>query len=201
MAGKEKLIRGALGALTDIFKKGSDEPADPSRREFLKSAPGAAVGGAGALAGIGGTAAIVGAKALLGQGKLDNIISRIKSAFDEDWQDISLNTTDSPTEILQKKLGIDDNEFARISDETSFMDHFEYQEEIGQMSSPEIATGIRGIADDFMSSFAYDYYKGRGSNPSELINEFRIPAFKNEVSKQFPDLDPTELNDVAEMLF
>jgi hypothetical protein len=49
MAGKGKIVRGALEALTDIFdviKKGSDEPADPSRRDLLKGAAGAAALGA-----------------------------------------------------------------------------------------------------------------------------------------------------------
>ena len=49
MAGKGKLVLGALEALTDIFdviKKGSDEPADPSRRALLKGAAGAAALGA-----------------------------------------------------------------------------------------------------------------------------------------------------------
>jgi len=111
MAGKEKLIRGALGALTDIFKKGSDEPADPSRRAFLKGAPGAAVGGAGALAGIGGTAAIVGAKALFGQGRFDKIISEVKPAIDEfyesggDWKILedALDLTPQELDSVLKK--------------------------------------------------------------------------------------------------
>ena len=95
MAGKGKAILGALETLTDVFKKGSDEPADPSRRALLKAAPAAAVGGAGALAGIGG-AAILGAKALFGQGRFDKIISEIKPAIDEfyesgDWEGLGKN--------------------------------------------------------------------------------------------------------------
>lgn len=201
MAGKSKIVEGALGALSDIFKKGEDKPVDEGRRKFLKSAPATAVGGAGALAGVGGGAAIIGARALLGQGKFDDIVAKIKDAFDEDWYDMSLNTTDSPTETLQRKLGIDDNEFSKISNETLFMDHLEWQEELNNWTPTEIATGIRQITDDWMGSHAYDHYKGRGDSPVELINQFKIPAFKNEVSKNFPELDSKELNDVAEMLF
>lgn len=50
MAGKGKIVRGALEGLTDIFTKGDDAPVDPSRRAFVKGV--GAVGAAGALGGI-----------------------------------------------------------------------------------------------------------------------------------------------------
>jgi hypothetical protein len=197
MAGpKGTIARGALEALTDI----GDEAVDLGRRAFLQKAPKAVVGGAGAAAGLG--AAAIGAKALFTKGKFDDIISKVKSAFDENWQDISFRTTDSPSETLQKKLGIDDNEFAKISEDTSFMEQFEEIElDPDQMSSSEITTEVKGLVDEAMGSFSWDFYKGRGDNPSVLIDQFKIPAFKNEVSKQFPELDPNEVDELASRLF
>ena len=185
------------GALANL----GDEPVDLGRREFLQKAPKAVVGGAGAAAGLG-TAAALGAKALFTKGEFDDIISKVKSAFDENWQDISFRTTDSPSETLQKKLGIDDNEFAKISDDTSFIEHLEEIElDPAQMSSSEIATEVKGLVDEAMGSFSWDFSKGRGDNPSVLIDEFKIPAFKNEVSKQFPELDPQDIAELAEKIF
>ena len=195
MAGpKSKIVRGALEALTDV----TDEAIDVGRREFLKKTP---VGAAGVTTGLG-TGVVLGAKALFAKGGLDKIIEKIKSAFDENWQDISLYTTDSPTGILQKKLGIDDNEFAKISEDTIFYDQFDiYDLNPEEMTSSEISKGIKSMTDDHMGSYAWDFSKGRGDNPSTLINEFKIPAFKNEVSKQFPGLDPSEIDELANRLF
>tara|TARA_R100000664_G_C2677240_1_gene86772 strand:- start:63 stop:611 length:549 start_codon:yes stop_codon:yes gene_type:complete len=50
VAGKGKIVRGALEGLTDIFTKGDDAPVDESRRTFMKGA--GTVGALGALAGI-----------------------------------------------------------------------------------------------------------------------------------------------------
>jgi hypothetical protein len=194
---KGTIARGALEALTDI----GDEAVDLGRRAFLQKAPKAVVGGAGAAAGLGGAAAI-GAKALFTKGKFDDIISKVKSAFDENWQDISFRTTDSPSETLQRKLGIDDNEFAKISEDTSFMEQFEEIElDPDQMSSFEITTEVKGLVDEAMGDFSWDFSKGRGDNPSVLIDQFKIPAFKNEVSKQFPELDPKDIAELAEKIF
>ena len=201
MAGKGKIVRGALEGLTDVFTKGDDAPVDESRRQFITKTPVAAVGGAGALAGIG-TAAALGAKALFSQGKFDDIVAKIKSAFDEDWQDISLNTTDSQTEILQKKLGIDDNDFAKISEETSMLEQLDAIDlDPSEMTSSELANQIKNMTDEFMSEYSWDYMKGRGIDPSVLIRELKVPAFKLEVEKQFPGLDKNELNDLAKKLF
>jgi|TARA_R110002020_G_scaffold48763_2_gene138962 hypothetical protein len=52
MAGKSKIVRGALEAFTDIFKKGDDVPVDKSRRSFVKGAAVAPVIAGGALVGI-----------------------------------------------------------------------------------------------------------------------------------------------------
>tara|TARA_R100001163_G_C5039296_1_gene177786 strand:- start:316 stop:1116 length:801 start_codon:yes stop_codon:yes gene_type:complete len=52
MAGKGKIVRGALGALTDVFKKSDDAPVDESRRTFVKGAAVAPIVAGGALAGI-----------------------------------------------------------------------------------------------------------------------------------------------------
>lgn len=52
MAGKGKIVRGALGALTDVFKKGDEVPVDESRRSFVKGAAAAPVVAGGALVGI-----------------------------------------------------------------------------------------------------------------------------------------------------
>jgi hypothetical protein len=199
MAGKGKIVRGALEALTDAFK---DKPVDKSRREFIKKAPVATAGGAGALAGLG-TAAVIGAKALFSQGKFDDIIAKIKSSFDEDWHDISFHTNESPSGILQKSLGISDDEFVKISDDTQFIDQFEdvLSEMEGEVSVDKISSGIRDMVDNFMGEYSWDFHKGRGENPSVLIDEFKKPVFKLEVRKKFPDIDSAELDDLTEKLF
>ena len=207
MAGKGKIgefiegkARGALENLSDVFTS-KDAPVDESRRQFIKQAPVATAGGAGALAGIG-TAAAMGAKALFSQGKFDNILEKVKSAFDEDWQNISLNTTDSPTEILQKKLEIDDNDFAKMSEETGMFEQLDmFDLDPSEMSSGEVAQSIKDLTDSFMRDFSWDHMKGRGDNPSVLIDEFKIPAFKLEVEKNFPGLDQDEIDDLAKRLF
>jgi hypothetical protein len=196
MAGKSKIVKGALGALTDIFRKGDDVPVDESRRAFVK---GAAASPAVAL---GGGAAVLGAKALFSAGKFDDIVAKIKSAFDPDaYEDIY-----SAGETLQKKLGINDSEFAKISDGTTAMDDANYFIEdqsldINNMNPSDIADMVRNSLDGAFDSLNYDYRKGRGMNPIILIDEFKIPAFKNEVMKKFPNLDPTEVSDLAGKLF
>ena len=188
---KAKLIRDAAGALGDIVDEG--------RRAFLKKAPVVAAGGA--LGGLG-AAAVVGAKALFGQGKLDDIIAKIKSSFDEDWQNISLNTAESLSEILQKNLNYNDDEFFKISDETGFIEQFDMIDlDPDKMSSAEISKAVKGLVDDAMSDYSYDFAKGRGTDPKILIDEFKIPAFKNEVIKKFPDIDLSELDDLSGKLF
>jgi hypothetical protein len=133
---------------------------------------------------------------------LDKIIEKIKSSFDEDWQRISLHGPESPTDILQKNLGIDDDEFAKISKDTTFFGQFDiYDLDPKQMTSSEISKGVKGFADSWMDSLALDFSKGRGDNPSMLINEFKIPAFTNEVLNKFPELDPSEVDELANRLF
>ena len=203
MAAGSKIVKGVYGALKDITSSKPDAPVDESRREFIKKAPVATVGGAGALTGLG-TAAALGAKALFGQGKFDDILEKVKSAFDEDQQDISLHGSDrgDPVEILQKNLEIDDDDLAKISEETSIFEQFDWLDlDTDEMTPSEIADAMREMTDDAMGSFAYDFMKGRGDNPSSLIDEFKIPAFKLEVQKQFPDIEADELNDLARKLF
>jgi len=207
MAGKGKFgkflegkARGALENLSDVFTS-KDAPVDESRRQFIKKAPVATAGGAGALAGLG-TATALGAKALFSQGKFDNILAKIKDSFDPDaYDDIY-----SAGETLQKKLGIDDSEFAKISDETTAMDDaFYYIEDqdlnIDNMNSSEIAELVRNSLDNIFESLNWDYRKGRGENPMVLVDEFKIPAFKLEVEKNFPGLDQNEIDDLAKRLF
>tara|TARA_R100001015_G_C4634376_1_gene200772 strand:- start:6247 stop:6861 length:615 start_codon:yes stop_codon:yes gene_type:complete len=204
MAGKGKFgkfiegkARGALENLSDVFTS-KDAPVDESRRQFIKQAPVATAGGAGALAGLG-TATALGAKALFSQGKFDDILAKIKDSFDPDaYDDIY-----SAGETLQKKLGIDDSEFAKISEETTAMDDALYYQDlnIDNMNSSEVAELVRNSIDDIFESLIWDHKKGRGENPMVLVDEFKIPAFKLEVEKNFPNLDQDEVDDLAKRLF
>ena len=57
------------------------------------------------------------------------------------------------------------------------------------------------MTDNFMGDFAWDFMKGRAKALLFLIDEFKKPAFKNEILEQFPDVDVNEINSLADKLF
>jgi hypothetical protein len=190
MAGKAKIVRGALEALTDVFKKGSDEPADPSRRALLKAAPAAAVGGAGALAGIGG-AAMLGAKALFGQGRFDKIISEIKPAIDEFYES-------GDWEGLGKTLDLTPNEIDNVLKHDTFA---------GEYLDDAIEAGEGVIGSTAERDFLRDQWDSLFDDieqfpTSMFYRDLGAPLFKHMAKKLESDLlDDKELIELSEILF
>jgi|TARA_R110000824_G_scaffold3794_3_gene18129 hypothetical protein len=185
MAALTKIVKGALSKL-------SDAPVDKSKRKFIKKAVAvpAAAGSAAVLGGAGilGTEAIKAGKKSLGElfasGKLDNIVSKVKKAFDEDWADSTLDD-------LQKNLNYNDNQLMKVSEDVDFL---------YDMAAPEdpfkTASEIKDFTDDIMGEMVYG-----GDNPAFLIGEFKKPVFKSEVLEQFPDVNIDELNSLTDKLF
>tara|TARA_R110000787_G_scaffold283817_1_gene396928 strand:+ start:587 stop:1372 length:786 start_codon:yes stop_codon:yes gene_type:complete len=183
-----------LGALPDA-------PVDQSKRNFMKGAVPAAAG-LGALGALGGPVAKKSLNDLFSSGALDDTLLKIKSAFDEDWVDIADSGNVNSLEVLQKNLGYNDDQLAKISDETSLIEQLEMVDlDTSKMTSAEIAQKMREMTDNFMGDFAWDFMKGRGESPAVLIDEFKKPAFKNEILEQFPDVDVNEINSLADKLF
>jgi hypothetical protein len=196
MAALTKIVKGALSGL-------SDAPVDKSKRKFMKKAVtgSAAAGSAAALGGAGilGTEVIKAGKKslpesikagkkslgeLFSSGKLDNIMSKIKEAFDEDWADSTLGD-------LQKNLNYSDNQLMKVSEDVDFL------YDINAPEDPfETASEIKDFADDIMGEMVYG-----GDDPAFLIGEFKKPVFKNEVLEQFPDVNIDELNSLTDKLF
>ena len=196
MAALTKIVKGALSGL-------SDAPVDKSKRKFMKKAvTGSAAAGSAAVlggAGILGTEAIKAGKKslpeaikagkkslgeLFSSGKLDNIMSKIKKAFDEDWADSTLDD-------LQKNLNYSDDQLMKVSEDVDYL---------YDMAAPEdpfeTASEIKDFADDIMGEMGYG-----GDDPAFLIGEFKKPVFKNEVLEQFPDVNIDELNSLTDKLF
>lgn len=196
MAALTKIVKGALSGL-------SDAPVDKSKRKFMKKAvTGSAAAGSAAVlggAGILGTEAIKAGKKslpeaiktgkkslgeLFASGKLDNIMSKIKEAFNEDWRGGTLDD-------LQNNLNYSDDQLMKVSEDVDFL---------YDMAAPEdpfeTASEIKNFTDDIMGDMVYG-----GENPAFLIGEFKKPVFKNEVLEQFPDVNIDELNSLTDKLF
>jgi hypothetical protein len=196
VAGKSKIVKGALGALTDVFTKGEKVPFDKSRRTFLK--------GAAVAAPVVGAGAIVGAKATLSSKDLNNIIRKITSAFDEDWQKLS-EGYGGQVEKLQKNLGYGDEDLYKIfksKDSSKFYDDWQYWHQ----SDPPIDFNETNPA-QFVKTFRHGINEMMGDvhalreNPSTVIDGLKTSIFKNEVLKKAPDFDSSELDDLANSLF
>ena len=187
MAGKGKIVRGALEGLTDVFTKGDDAPV-------------AAVGGAGALAGTG-TAAALGAKALFSQGKFDDIIAKIKSLTDEDWNFFS---ADEAFNTVKEKFGLSDSETVKLFDDSEYFSHG--PGDYGGESSltdyiythgaekPESKEYLLGEIDDTI-------YNLTNEETVDSFNQLLPSAFRSEIMKKFPNLDPEDIDDLASRLF
>jgi hypothetical protein len=213
MAAGKKIVKGLFGALPD-----DPGPVDQSRRQFVKKAavatPAVAVG-AGALsklpvkeiaeevAGEVAPAIKTGKKSLadlFASGRLDDTISKIRSAFDEDWVDVAESGEANPLDVLKRNLGYDEDQIAKISEESGIME-YGMLEDLEDMNNAEIAESMRDLLDSFMQDYAYDFRKGRGENPTVLIDEFKKPAFKNEIMEKFPGVDAGEVESLANRLF
>lgn len=121
---------------------------------------------------------------LFSSGKLDNIMSKIKEAFNEDWRGGTLDD-------LQNNLNYSDDQLMKVSEDVDFL---------YDMAAPEdpfeTASEIKDFADDIMGEMVYG-----GDDPAFLIGEFKKPVFKNEVLEQFPDVNIDELNSLTDKLF
>mgnify|MGYP003116017972 FL=1 len=109
MAGKANVVRGALGALTDIFTS-KDAPVDESKRSFMRGAAVAPLAGAGALVGLKAVpklfddidpAAIEKAKEWVGSEKLS--LGQELNLFTDLFNKAS-GTNLSPAELLERDL-------------------------------------------------------------------------------------------------
>ena len=159
--------------------KNDDAPVDESRRQFIKKAPVATVGGTGALAGIG-TSAALGAKALFSQGKFDDVLEKIKLSLDEDWNFFS---ADEAFNTIKEKLNLSDSETIKLFDDSGYFG-----------KSPESKNDLLEKIDDTIENLTNE-------ETIDSFNQLIAPAFKNEIIKKFPDVDKDELNDLAESLF
>jgi hypothetical protein len=200
MAGKGKIVRGALDALTDVFKAGDDAPVDESKRAFIRKSPAAAVGGAGALGGLG-TAAALGAKALFSQGKFDDIIAKIKSLTDEDWNFFS---ADEAFNTVKEKLGLSDPETVKLFDDSGYFSHG--QGDYGGESSLTDYIYVHGAEKPESKKYLLEEIDDRIDNLTneetvDSFNQLLPSALRLEIMKKFPDLDKNELDDLAKKLF
>lgn len=203
MAGKSKIVEGALGALSDIFKKGEDKPVDEGRRKFLKSAPATAVGGAGALAGVGGGAAIIGAKALFGQGKFDDIIVKIKAAMEE------MTNTGGDWEALEKSLDLTPNEIDSVLKNDTFAGDFledavQYEPSKADLDKKFHGFDIPGSEGEhnfLRGEFDSLWYSSDLPDVTYYNEALGGPLFKYMAKKVAPDVDDKELLELQGWLF